>query len=434
MRQKIPTPLSSKQVSASRRQVLKGLTFASASLLLPSFATSFARAETSQDGFARARVLRNTDREGNTIAALNAINSDQPILSIDTASNLQLAIMQYEQIVAKGGWKSLSKNVHGLIVGNKRNGVNALRNRLIASGDVQSPKLSDKDLFDEHLDAGLRFFQARHGLVISGKVDVATYYTLNVSAQDRLAQLRLNSLRVESLASSLSDRYVVVNIPAASIEAIDFSTVTRRHTAVVGRADRQTPILSSKIHQINFNPYWHVPKSIIRKDLTKYMQEDPEYLSKYRIIIYDNARNIIDPKTIDWTTDEAVKYAFRQEPGAENSLGRVRMNFANKHSVYLHDTPGKSLFGQNRRFNSSGCVRVEDVDEMVSWVLQNNEGWDLPAVNAMFNSGERVDVSVNQPPPIHMTYITGWANNQGTVSFRDDIYEFDKAGKVIFET
>jgi len=419
-------------IHPNRRQVIKGLSLASASVFMPTMMGAYA---SSQDDFARARVLRDTDREGNTLAALDAINSNEPILSINTANNLQLAIIQYEQIVANGGWKLLSKNVYGLIVGNNRNGVNALRNRLLTSGDVQKPKKTDKDMFDERLDAGLRFFQARHGLTISGKVDAETYYALNVPAENRLAQLRLNALRVNNLTGSISasDRYVVVNIPAASIEAIDSSTVTQRHTAVVGRADRQTPILQSKIHQINFNPYWHVPKSIIRKDLTKYMQEDPEYLTKFRIIIYDGNRNIIDPKTIDWTTDEAVKYAFRQEPGAENSLGRVRINFRNKHSVYLHDTPGKSLFGQNRRFNSSGCVRVEKVDEMVAWLLSRNEGWDVTSVNTMFNSGERVDVLVKSPPIIHMTYITAWANNQGSVNFRDDVYDFDKAGKVVFE-
>ncbi len=428
--------MQKKPITSSRRQVIKGAAALAASLAVPAIAISPTIAladESSQDDFARKRVLRNTDREGNTLAALNAINSDEPILSTNTANNLQLAIMQYEKIVAKGGWKPLPKNTYRLIVGNQRSSVNLLRKRLIASGDVLEPKKAQKDIFDEKLDAGLRFFQARHGLTISGKVDAETFYALNVSAKDRLDQLRLNALRVGHIANSLSDRYVVVNIPAASIEAIDFSQVTRRHTAVVGRADRKTPILQSKIHQINFNPYWHVPKSIIRKDLIKYMNEDPQYLAKYNIIIYDNNRNIIDPASIDWTTDEAVQYAFRQEPGAENALGRVRINFHNKHAVYLHDTPEKSLFGQNRRFNSSGCVRVENVDQMVAWVLKNNDGWDLAAINAMFNSGERVDVSVKSPPPIYTTYITSWANKQGTISFRDDIYGYDKLGQTVFD-
>ena len=113
-------------------------------------------------------------------------------------------------------------------------------------------------------------------------------------------------------------------------------------------------------------------------------------------------------------------------------MGHVKINFHNPHAVYLHDTPTKSLFGENRRFHSSGCVRVDDVVDMVAWILRDN-GWDRSAVEATFASGERLDVSVENPVPIHTTYITAWANRQGTVSFREDVYEYDKAGKVTFE-
>lgn len=416
-------------MNPSRRQVIKGLTVFGAVAAVP----AIARAQ-DENSFARNRALRNTDREGNTAAALNSIDTFEPILSFDTAYNLQLAIMQYEQIVAAGGWKELPREVHGLVAGNERNSVSRLRDRLIMSGDIAEEHRSRKDMFDEHIDAGLRNFQARHGLVVSGKADAETYFALNVPADYRLAQLRLNALRVENIAGDLTERYVVVNIPAATIEAIDGGSVTRRHTAIVGRIDRQTPILNSKIHEINFNPYWHVPKSIIRRDLIKYMNEDPEYLTRYRIRIFTGSGDELNPTDIDWSTDEAVNYAFRQDPGAENSMGHVKINFHNRHAVYLHDTPTKSLFGENRRFHSSGCVRVNDVDAMVTWLLQGNEGWDANAVEAAFNSNERLDVAIKNPVPIHTTYISAWANRQGAVSFRDDVYEYDKSGKVIFET
>lgn len=415
----------------SRRQVLTGMAMMGASSLIPGLALG---QDTGLDMLERNRVLRNTDREGNTTLALDAIDTAEPILSFDTAYNLQLAIMQYEKIVAAGGWKELPREVHGLIVGNERNSVSRLRDRLIMSGDVAEAERTRKDVFDQVLDAGVRQFQARHGLLISGKVDAETYYALNVPADYRLQQLRLNYARVENIAAKLSDHYVVVNIPAAVIEAIDNGAVTRRHNAVVGRIDRPTPILDSRIHEINFNPYWHVPKSLIRRDLIKYMNEDPEYLTKYRIRIFDSKGAELLPTDIDWTTEEAVDYAFRQEPGAENSMGHVKINFHNKHAVYLHDTPTKSLFGENRRFHSSGCVRVDNVDAMVAWILQGNGDWDLASVDAAFESGERLDVAVKNPVPIHTTYISAWANRKGTVSFREDVYEFDKAGVVTFET
>lgn len=359
----------------------------------------------------------------------SALDTIEPILSYDTAYNLQLAIQKYEAIAAAGGWEEVSRGSYGLKLGDERGHVRGLRRRLMATGDLEpNTRLSDE--FDEELDKALRLFQARHGLQTTGVLDQETMITLNVPVDQKLKQLRLNLERVHGLVSLLSDRYIVVNIPAASIEAVSQGTVERRHTAIVGRIDRQTPILQSKVHQINFNPYWHVPKSIIRRDIIKFMNQDPEYLSKYRIKIYDGNGEELDPKMVDWSTDEAVQYMFRQEPGAENSMGHVKINFHNKHAVYLHDTPQKSLFGQNRRFHSSGCVRVEEVDDLVAWLLSGNGDWDKSAVKATFSSGERLDVSLKDPVPIITTYITAWANRQGVVSFREDIYQFDKEGRV----
>jgi murein L,D-transpeptidase YcbB/YkuD len=208
--------------------------------------------------------------------------------------------------------------------------------------------------------------------------------------------------------------------------------VVQRHVAVVGRVDRATPILQSRIHQINFNPYWHVPTSIIRNDLIRLMNEDPTYLTRYSIRIFDGSGNEIPPTSINWQTDEAVRYQFRQDPGAENSMGHVKINFHNPHNVYLHDTPTRALFAENARFHSSGCVRVEGVNHLVSWLLRD-DGWDLSQVDTTFASGERRDQSISNPIPIHTTYISAWANRQGTVSFRDDVYQFDAQGKITFE-
>jgi len=383
------------------------------------------------DMFARNRVLREADTTGASAAAQALIETTEPILSYDTAYNLQLAISQYEPFVAAGGWEEVPREVYGLRLGESRPAVIQLKRRLMSSGDMP---VADRvnDLVDEGTDAAIRTFQARHGLQLTGQVDEATFYAMAVPASTRLNQLYLNLQRVTNTAPTISDRYVVVNIPAATIEAVEGSMVHQRHTAVVGRVDRATPILESKIHQINFNPYWHVPKSIIRNDLIKYMNEDPEYLTKYRIHIYDGSGREVMPQEINWQTEEAVNYMFRQEPGAENSMGHCKINFHNPYDVYLHDTPTKALFGENARFHSSGCVRVEGVNQLVAWLLRDN-GWTIDQVDASFASNERRDESLTNPVPIHTTYITAWANRQGTVSFRDDVYNFDAQGKVTFQ-
>jgi murein L,D-transpeptidase YcbB/YkuD len=415
----------------NRRNLLRNAAIYGAAAAVPGVFAAQAT-ESIFDMFARNRILRETDREGNTAQAQAAIETIEPILSFDTAFNLRNAISQYEPFVAAGGWQEVPKEVYGLILGNSRQSVVALKRRLMSSGDFAPAERVD-DYFNEDADRAVRNFQARHGLIVNGQVDEPTFYALNVPAETRLNQLRLNLLRVECLASKLSDRYVVVNIPAATIEAVESGTVVQRHTAVVGRIDRATPIMASKIHQINFNPYWHVPKSIIEKDLTKYMQEDPEYLTKFRIHIYDGKGNEIPPTQIDWTTNEAVNYMFRQEPGGENSMGHCKINFFNPYDCYLHDTPTKSIFAENARFHSSGCVRVDAVNELVNWILRDNGDWDLARVDNTFAANERLDVKVKVQVPIHTTYITAWANRQGTVSFRDDVYQFDAEGKVVFD-
>ena len=381
----------------------------------------------------RGNVLRNVDKDSNTAAAEALIATNEPILSFDTVYNLQLAISQYEPFVANGGWEEIPQEAFKLLIGKSGESVIALKRRLISSGDmVLVPNIND--LFDEDTDRGVRTFQARHGLIVNGQVDEATWYALNVPAATRLQQLYLNFTRVQNMAATLSPRYVVVNIPAATIEAVNDGMVEQRHTAVVGRVERATPILTSKISQINFNPYWHVPKSLVERDLTKYMLENPNYLAEQNIFIYDGNGNTIDPATIDWNNlGNAINYMYRQEPGAANSMGHCKINFFNPYDVYLHDTPSKALFGENARFHSSGCVCVEGVNQLVNWLLRDNGDWDQTRVDATFESLERLDVPVKAQVPIHTTYITAWANRQGTVSFRDDVYKFDEQGKVTFE-
>jgi murein L,D-transpeptidase YcbB/YkuD len=416
----------------NRRSLLRYSALAGASLALP----AAARAQDNEsffDMFSRNRVLRDADQGGNTIAAEALIATNEPILSFDTAYNLQLAIAQYEPFVAAGGWEEVPQEAYGLTLGNSKSAVIQLKRRLISSGDMPMVEHAN-DVFDAATDRGVRTFQARHGLVLNGKVDEPTWYALNVPAATRLQQLYLNAQRVQTMAANLSPRYVVVNIPAATIEAVNDGMVEQRHTAVVGRADRATPIMASKVSQINFNPYWHVPKSLVRQDLTKYMLQNPNYLAEQNIFIYDGKGNKIDPATIDWNNiGDAINYMYRQEPGAANSMGHCKINFYNPYDCYLHDTPTKALFGENARFHSSGCVRVEGVNQLVSWLLRDNGDWDQPRVDQTFESLQRLDVECKARVPLHTTYITAWANRQGTVSFRDDVYEFDAQGKVTFE-
>ena len=156
---------------------------------------------------------------------------------------------------------------------------------------------------------------------------------------------------------------------------------------MVGKIDRQTPELKSKIHEINFNPYWRVPKSIVRKDLVpkarQYVKDGLDLIDAYKLEVFDARGKKMDPYQIDWFSDDVYNYSYRQLPWEENSLGFVKINFHNKHSVYLHDTPLKDLFGSNFRAQSSGCVRVQNVETLAAWLLRENPGWNASRVIEM---------------------------------------------------
>ena len=346
-----------------------------------------------------------------------------PTLSPSTAETTQTSIAQYEAIVAKGGWPEVPP-AEGLRVGGRSPAVRPLRERLAIAGDLELNS-GDPLVFDSYVDAAVRRFQVRHGLHADGIVHEPTLRALNVPAQARLAQLRTNAVRLKSLTGNLGSRIVVANIPAAQIEAIENGVAVTRHTAVAGKPDRPSPDIQSKIVQINFNPFWTVPVSIIRKDLIPRMQAEPDYLTKNHIRIFDAKNNELSPAQIDWYSAEAVNYKFKQDAGDFNSLGSIRINFPSPHGVYMHDTPSKNLFGEDFRFASSGCMRVQNVRELVYWILAETPGWSKAEIDEVIKSGERKDAKVAKPLPLYWVYVTAWATPDGVVQFREDIYNRD---------
>jgi L,D-transpeptidase YcbB len=347
----------------------------------------------------------------------------EPTLSAATAHTTEKAIEHYADIVAHGGWPQVP-SVSVLRLGDRHPSVPALRARLAASGDID-PNAVGNDIYDSYVESAVRRFQARHGLTTDGVIRGETLAALNVSAPARLAQLKVNLTRLRTLSANLSPRYVVCNLPAARIEAIENGAAVSRHTAVVGKPDRPSPEINSKIIQINFNPYWTVPPSIVQKDLIPRMQDQPDYLSSNHIRIFDAAHRELEPSQINWYSEDATHYSFKQDPGSFNSLGSIRINFPSQYGVYMHDTPLKNLFGDDFRFHSSGCVRVQNVRQLVAWLLEGMKGWSLDDIDRVIKSGDQKNVELKKQVPLHWVYITGWATEDGVVQFREDIYGKD---------
>ncbi|MCW2284868.1 murein L,D-transpeptidase YcbB/YkuD [Rhodoblastus acidophilus] len=359
-----------------------------------------------------------------SVARLSVTRSTTPLLSPRTLSATEQAIEQYRRIVANGGWGRVPGAAGSLKLGASGPAVAALRKRLIVTGDLD-PAATTSGVYDSYVEAAVRRFQARHGLIETGVVNQSTLDAMNVPADYRLKQLETNIVRLRSFSANLGDRFVTANIPAALVETVENDTVATRHIAGVGKIDRQSPVMQTRALDVDFNPYWTVPASIIRKDLIPKMQQDPNYLRDNHIHIFDKNNQEVQPEQINWHSLEATNYRFREDPSTENSLGVVRININNPYGVYMHDTPAKGVFGDDFRFVSSGCMRLQNVRDYVAWLLKNQPGWDRDRIDATIASGERLDVKIEPPVNVYWVYITAWGTPEGVVQFREDIYQRD---------
>ncbi|MGE3231090.1 MAG: murein L,D-transpeptidase [Hyphomicrobium sp.] len=356
-----------------------------------------------------------------------------PTLSSANIEATKAAIVRYERIVEAGGWIAVPEAT--VKPGEDHFAIVELRDRLIVSGELAADAAGGETL-DGTLVEALKAYQATNGLTPNGRLDPPTVAALNVTAADRLKQLKTNLKRLTEMAAVVKPqrKYVVVNIPAAQVEAVALNKVITRHTGVVGKVDRPTPLLRSTITEMNFNPVWRLPPTVISKDLIpqgRELQEKGEnVLIKTGIEAYDGSGKKVNPEKIDWSTSAPKSYSYRQPPGKDNPLGFVKINFASGESVYMHDSPSEGLFGRNFRAASSGCIRVHNIERLAYWLLGQNDGWDEEKVSKMKETGQRLDVKLATPVPLHFVYITAWATEDGTIQFRRDLYNRDGVAEI----
>lgn len=338
-------------------------------------------------------------------------------------------IARYERIVANGGWPEVPRG-RMMRAGDDDPRVPILRKRLRISGDLASKsQYYNSQTFDGELEEAVVRFQIHNGLRPTGRIEQSVYATLNITAQQRLEQLRLNLVRLQGLNCGSEPRYVFVNVPAYQLEAVEQYEARQRHRVIVGREGRETPDVRATIKALNFFPYWHVPESIATLDLIPRMQKDPQYLQEEDIRIYDGYNGPeVNPATVNWTSPEVAKFKFRQEPGAKNALGLVRLDMTNKFGVYMHDTPMKNLFNQRSRAFSAGCVRVQSVFELAEWIAKDEPGWEQPGrVEQVLAGGQAFDLTLTHPVPVYFAYVTAWVDpSTREVQFRPDIYGRDQ--------
>ncbi len=354
-----------------------------------------------------------------------------PTIAKENVAATRNIIKQYAGLVTRGGWPQLPDIE--LRTGMRHPAVVQLRKRLQSTGDLQAYG-GYPEIYDTYVENAVKKAQARFGLPATGFLDKATISELNVPVAARLRQLRINLARLMTVEPNIpAGKYVVVNIPAAQIEAINNNQVVSRHRGVVGKPDRPSPLVKSAIEEINFNKDWFVPPTVLKSDLIPKGREEQakgkDALAEHKIDAYANFAAYqkgkkIDPMSINWNSDAPLRYFYVQNGGPENPLGFVKLNFRSPHHVYMHDTSAPSIFSQSFRAESSGCVRVQNIHQLVAWLLEDN-GWTVQQVLRMKETGEKLNIRLKKRVPLFWVYITAWGTPDGGVQFRRDIYRRD---------
>lgn len=354
-----------------------------------------------------------------------ANNDELAMLTAGSEQALDDAVAMYGLIVKNGGWPQITKK---LSKGARGEQALLLRQRLIFENYLPFDTLGapDASLFDAQMVEAVKAFQINHGMAPTGTVSDHTLAELNIPAEVRLATLLENQPRVSAYAQDLGRRAILVNIPSLQLETVEDGRVFSRHNIIAGKLDRPSPTLASTVSDVTFNPYWKIPASIVERDIVPKYLKDPSYLQQMQIRVFDGVDGPeIDPSTVDWAATPPERYFFRQDPGENNALSAVKINFPNNFMVYMHDTPHRELFGSNARFESSGCIRVEQVKTVVDWVLRDQPDYNPDQYDGIIAGRQPQEVKVEDPPSVRFMYLTAWATPEGAVNFRPDIYHLD---------
>lgn len=319
---------------------------------------------------------------------------------------LKSALAKYRQIERDGGWSRVDPGP-ALKPGARGPRVAQIKRRLRVSGDLS--ELGDPDLFDEELAAAVRGFQVRHGIKDDGAIGPGTIIEMNVPVRKRIEQIIINLERRRWLAAYLGDRYLYLNIADNDVKLVEKGHTVHTARVIVGKPYQQTPVFSAAMTQVEINPYWNVPRSIAVNELWPIFQRNPGYAAANDYIIQGQS--------------------IRQKPGPKNALGSIAFRFPNPYNVYLHDTPAKSLFDRQSRFFSHGCMRVEFPMRLAVLLLAGQDGgsWTEQRIDSIIATREQTFVDLKNPIPVHITYLTAWAERDGTVHFRPDVYRRDPA-------
>ena len=319
----------------------------------------------------------------------------------------QLAV--YYKAAKDSNWQVLPAGVQNLKKGASSPAVTALKKHLRLTGDYTASDTTH--VFTDSLEMAIKEVQQRNGLAPTGMVNDSLVAVLNISPEQRVEQLLVNMNRVLWMQPPGDSNRIVVNIPSLALTVFEDSGRVFQMPVIVGRKGTSTLLFSGAINQIVFHPEWRIPQSIVERDILPKMKADPHYLKK-------NNMEIVSQK-------DSIP-VIRQLAGKDNAMGKVKFLFPNSYDIYLHDTPEKTLFAQQNRALSNGCIRVADAEKLAQYLLRDQKEWTPDKIRAAMNGDKTQTVNVKNPEPVYLTYYTAWVDENGRLNFRNDIYGHDQ--------
>ncbi len=367
---------------------------------------------------------------------------------------LQTSLKRLHKMKEDGGWKKLPY-FKRLELGSTGDIVIQLRERLTYSADYkdcnnttttsldnneinQTIQIDKNAIFDECLNVAVKKFQKRHGLTVDGIVGRGTRKVLNTTVDEKIRTVLLNIDRIKWLPRAEDDRYLVVNIPEFMLYYLEDEKVKKSLKVIVGDKKHPTPIFNQKISYIVLNPYWKVPEGIVKREIVPAMIKNPSYLRRQGLEAHTTwfeGSPRVNVSGLYWedylTGGKKFPYRLMQPPGPKNALGKIKFKFPNRFAVYLHDTPTRYLFKRNVRAFSHGCVRLSNPVELLDTIATFNEDINLTKSKKILKGKRKTQINVRNKLPIYLVYLTAGVNSDNELSFRDDIYRYDKFMKRI---
>ncbi|MFT3936469.1 MAG: L,D-transpeptidase family protein [Chitinophagaceae bacterium] len=393
-------PAAEKKQQAGTEVLLSGLYFYFANKVWGGLASD---ASTKMEWYVPRKKVSYEAWLDSTLKSSDAFNHDnEPVYR--QYNLLKSFLKKYRELDKTAHWGIITADKKSYRLQDSAKAIVSIKAKLRQLGDLQTADSSA--VFDTDLEGAVKNFQHRYGIKEDGIVGAAMIKELNTPLHNKIEKILVNMERSRWLPMSASGEYFGVNIPEFRLHAYNSDSLLWSMDVVVGQAANKTVIFSGKLKYVVFSPYWNVPPGIYKKEVLPGMKRNKNYLEQHHMEVSGNG--------------------VRQLPGPWNSLGKVKFLFPNSYSIYFHDTPAKTLFGESKRDFSHGCIRLAEPKKMATWLLRNDSSWTDEKITAAMNAGKEKYVTLKNEIPVFITYFTAWVDRKGQLNLRDDIYNRDK--------